>query len=114
MSLRILREDSSLLSLGILVGLFIEELLGSHVDNILFAKVLVCVFRHIILMNRETREFNKKVGLIGIFVIVFASQFSPVKADLVDTVSSFMLLIIFMIFVFAGIGWWTKRQEAKL
>lgn len=68
--------------------------------------------------NRDKRtiykNFDKKSFLT--FMIVFIVAISlpgNVKCDMGDTISSIILFIIISIFVFAGIGWWSRRGESK-
>ena len=51
--------------------------------------------------------------ILSIFFITLSSNIGSVKADLTDTFASIILFIIFTSFVFAGIGWWSKRQEKQ-
>jgi amino acid permease len=46
-------------------------------------------------------------------IIVMLSGVSPVKAELGDTIASLILFILIASFIFAGIGWWQKRQEKE-
>ena len=55
----------------------------------------------------EVRHF----AFIVIFIVSLFSEITYVKADMIETVSSFILFVLFTIIVFAGIGWWSRRQE---
>jgi hypothetical protein len=64
--------------------------------------------------NRVYYRNDKKKFLTAIFVILtIASLPSNVKCDMGDTISSLILFIIISIFICAGIGWWSRRQEGN-
>lgn len=60
------------------------------------------------------RQFDRKNLLT--FLIVFIISISlpgNVKCDMGDTLSSIILFVIISVFICAGIGWWTRRNESK-
>ena len=62
----------------------------------------------------QYNQFNrKKMFTILIFIIISISLPGNVKCDMGDTISSFILFIIFSVFVCAGIGWWSRRAEGN-
>ena len=48
-----------------------------------------------------------------IVLLVVISLPVNVKCDMGDTLSSIILFVIISVFVCAGIGWWSKRNESK-
>jgi hypothetical protein len=60
------------------------------------------------------KQYDRKKLLT--FLIVFLISVSlpgNVKCDMGDTLSSIILFVIISVFVCAGIGWWTRRNESK-
>lgn len=57
---------------------------------------------------------RKTLLIIAMFVITCISLPGNVKCDMGDTIASMLLFMIITIFVCAGIGWWSRRQEGKI
>ena len=55
---------------------------------------------------------NLKYAYMLLFTIVISLPGS-VKCDMGDTVASLILFMIISIFICAGIGWWSRRQEGN-
>ena len=64
-------------------------------------------------MNIYKNFDRKKILMFMIVLIVCASLPGNVKCDMGDTISSLILFVIISIFIFAGIGWWSRRGESK-
>jgi hypothetical protein len=53
-------------------------------------------------------------GLLNLLIFFLTISLpSSVKCDMGETLSTFILFFIIMIFIFAGLGFWSRRQENK-
>lgn len=59
-------------------------------------------------------EFKQKLAYVVILVIILLSLPSKVKCDTGETISSVILIVLIVLFSCAGIGWFSKRNEAQL
>jgi hypothetical protein len=50
-------------------------------------------------------------SLAYLFFTVVISLPNSVKCDMGDSVSSLILFLIISVFIFAAIGWWSRRGE---
>ena len=65
-------------------------------------------------INKYYTTYDRKTILIyGMFIFTIVSLPGNVKCDMGETIASLFLFIIITIFLFAGIGWWSRRQENK-
>ncbi len=55
---------------------------------------------------------NTKYAYILLFTLVLSLPGS-VKCDMGDIIASLILFLIISVFVCAGIGWWSRRQEGN-
>jgi len=66
--------------------------------------------------NKEIFPFQRKNSLklmIIMTIIYFLSFPGYVKCDMGDTIASLILFLLLVMFICAGIGWWSRRQENK-
>ena len=56
---------------------------------------------------------RKTILMYGMFIFTLISLPGNVKCDMGDTLASLFLFMIITVFIFAGIGWWSRRQENK-
>ena len=56
---------------------------------------------------------RKTILMYGMFIFTLTSLPGSVKCDMGDTLASLFLFMIITVFIFAGIGWWSRRQENK-
>ena len=64
-------------------------------------------------MNEKHRNLDKS-RLISIFLFILVISLpGSVKCDMGDSVASIILFIIISVFICAGIGWWSRRQEGS-
>jgi hypothetical protein len=62
-------------------------------------------------MDRRVLINNRLINLF--LTILVVSLPDAVKCDMGDTISSMILFMIIAIFIFAGLGWWSRRQEGS-
>jgi hypothetical protein len=62
-------------------------------------------------MNEKHRNLDKSKLISIILFILTISLPGSVKCDMGDSVASIILFIIISVFICAGIGWWSRRQE---
>jgi hypothetical protein len=55
---------------------------------------------------------NFKYAYMLLLTIIISLP-GTVKCDMGDTVASLILFMIISIFICAGIGWWSRRQEGN-
>jgi hypothetical protein len=55
---------------------------------------------------------TQRLSYIFLFLIVVSLPGS-VKCDMGDTISSMILLFLIALFIFAALGWWSRRQEGS-
>lgn len=64
--------------------------------------------------NNAFHNFHSnKYLLLPLFFLIFLSMPGEAKCDAGDVISSFLLICILLVVIFAGIGWWSKRTENK-
>jgi len=62
----------------------------------------------------EYRALDRQTIYMAIMVIIVALTLPMnVKCDTGDVISSIILFALVSVFIFAGIGWWRKREESK-
>jgi hypothetical protein len=66
--------------------------------------------------NKEIRarnlNNNNRLVYFMLFIVVISLPGS-VKCDMGETISSMILFFLIALFICAGLGWWSRRQEGS-